>query len=289
MSTPWSEWSGPEDPTLPGHRLRHQAMNTLFELVLDHPDAAYAAQAARAAFDRLDQLETKLSRFIESSEISRLNRTGIGTSVRLGPDTFDCLLQAQELYAETSGAFDAALGTGLMSIALDHPSLSASKTQEGTEVDLGGIGKGYALDQLVAVLDDWDIHRACLIGGGSSVLALDPPAGLPGWPVGVGTSTARIQLCRASLGASGTGAQGEHIIDPADPDRRLPPRRTWVCAESAARSDALSTAFMILPESSINTICEAGGPTAALIEHGGDNETSRTSHGNPPIRAGNSS
>ena len=46
-----------------------------------------------------------------------------------------------------------------------------------SEVDLGGIGKGYALDQLVAVLEDWDIQRVCLIGGGSSIRALEPPSG----------------------------------------------------------------------------------------------------------------
>lgn len=287
MSTPWSEWSGPEDPTVPGHRLCHQAMNTLFELVIDHPDAAYAAQAARAAFDQIDRLESKLSRFIESSPISQLNRSAVATPVRLGPDAFDCLLQARDLYNETRGAFDVALGTGLLSIELDGPSLSGCRTRQETDVDLGGIGKGYALDQLVTVLEDWDIQRACLIGGGSSVLILDPPSGLPGWPVGVGTGGTRIQLCRASLGASGTGAQGEHIMDPADPDRRLPPRRTWVCTESAARSDALATAFMILPESCINAICRSAAPTAALIEHYESTETRCSWHGGPPLSAGN--
>lgn len=288
MSTPWSEWSGPEDPTLPGHRLRHQAMNTQFEVVIDHPDASYAAQAARAAFDQLDRLEAKLSRFVESSEISRLNRAAADVPIRLGPDTFDCLTLAQKLFVETAGAFDVTLGSDFGSVALDPSTLSARKRRSETEVDLGGIGKGYALDQLITVLQDWDIDRACLIGGGSSVLALDPPSGLPGWPVGVGTGggACRIQLCRASLGASGTGAQGEHIMDPADPDRRLPSRRTWVCARSAARSDALSTAFMILPEPAIDPICQSTESTAALVEHYESNETRVSWHGNPTLKAG---
>lgn len=285
MSTTWIEWTGPVDPVLPDHRFRHQAMNTDFEVVLDHSDPTYAAQAARALFDQLDHLEGKLSRFRESSEISRLNRSDVGTPVRLGPDAFDCLVRARDLFTETSGAFDVSLGTDFPSVELDPSTLSARRNHADTRVDLGGIGKGYALDQLVGVLADWDINRACLIGGGSSVLALEPPSGLPGWPVGIGTGSGatRIQLCRASLGASGTGAQGEHIMDPFEPDRPLPARRTWVCSNSAARSDALSTAFMVLPESSVDTICQSAEPTAALIEHYENGGTRLSWHGSPAL------
>ena len=200
-------------------------------------------------------------------------------------DALACLREATRLNTVTCGAFDVSLGTGLPTLFLDPSSSTARKTTDHTRIDLGGIGKGFALDQLVGLLEDWEIRRACLIGGGSSILALDPPAGLSGWPVGLGTGRGAFQitLSRAALGASGTGTLGEHIRDPADPSRSLPTRRTWVCARTATCSDALATAFMVLPEDKIDSICRKTDELAALIEHIEPTGIRQSFHGQPPL------
>ncbi|MEZ5277417.1 MAG: FAD:protein FMN transferase [Opitutaceae bacterium] len=261
-------------------------MNTTFEMVIDHPDGAYARQAARASFDELDRLETCLSRFVDGGDISRLNRAPAGQSIHLGADAWACLHEAVELHTVTYGAFDVSLGSGLPALVLDPKSSSVRKAADHTDIDLGGIGKGFALDRLVSLLEDWGIRRACLIGGGSSILALDPPEGIAGWPVGLGTgsSSFRITLCQAALGASGTGSLGEHICDPVDPSRMLPTRRTWVCARNATWADALATAFMVLAEDRIDSICHNVEELAALIEHEEPAGIRPSLHGHPPLR-----
>jgi thiamine biosynthesis lipoprotein len=126
------------------------------------------------------------------------------------------------------------------------------------KLDLGGIGKGYALDRMAEVLDEWEIATALLHGGHSSVLALDAPPGLAGWPIEMGERT--LAARRRALSASGIRAQGEHIIDPRTgrpPNRRV---AAWVSLEldgsrsPGAVAEALSTAFMILPHGVMDAI-----------------------------------
>ena len=291
MSKPWSEAGSAarnDHAEVLGrcHRLRHRAMNTSFEILADHPDATYARQAARAAFEDLDRLETRLSRFLDGSDVRRLNQAPAALPVRIGPEAFACLTEAIRLHERTAGAFDASLGTGLTRLSLDPATLTVCKAHQETRIDLGGIGKGFALDQMANLLADWDLSRVCLTGGGSSILALEPPTGLEGWPVGLGTGDGSfpILLHRASLGASGTGAQGDHIRDPSDPGRTLPARRTWVCTRLAAWSDALATAFMILPREAIAAICREIPECAALIEHYEPAGTRRTFFGQPALQ-----
>jgi thiamine biosynthesis lipoprotein len=139
-------------------------------------------------------------------------------------------------------------------------------------LDLGAIGKGFALDVMARDLREWDMHRALLIaGGGSSVLALDPPyestgaADSEGWCISM-SSRQLLMLENAAISASGTRVKGAHILDPAT--GRPPvaaPVRTWAMAPTAAWSDALSTAWMILDINEIALVCaQTEGVTAAL-------------------------
>src|SRR4030043_470951 len=92
-------------------RFSHQAMATTFEVFIIHEDGRYARQAAQAAFDRLAPLAQQLSRYIENSDISRINNLVVGRSLRIGLDTFECLQISRRIFDQTNGAFDITVGS----------------------------------------------------------------------------------------------------------------------------------------------------------------------------------
>jgi thiamine biosynthesis lipoprotein len=251
------------------HRFSHAAMNTVFEVHCVHPEAGYARQAAQAAFERLDRLEQELSRFIGNSDVSRVNGLRAGGVTRVLPSTLECLALAMALYELTDGAFDVSLGTGLPALELDRERFSVRVLQGGVAIDLGGIGKGYAVDRMVELLGEWDIRQGLVHGGFSSVRALEPPAGGEGWPLtlsapGRGGREVLARVCAAqrSFSASGT-EKGAHIVDPRD-GRPAPDRVTWVSVPSleggaspAAMAEGLSTAFMVLGLPEVEQLCRS--------------------------------
>jgi thiamine biosynthesis lipoprotein len=243
------------------HVFNHQAMAALFQARIAGGDATYAKQAARTAFDCVDRLEALLSRFRENSEISQIAALQPGESLRLNEPTFACLAIAQEMEMATRGAFSAS--SAAMRTQETPPRWSLSKAdfsirceQGRLEFDLGAIGKGFALDRMAEELADWDCGAYLLVAGGSSILAGAPPEGEPGWNCGLGDDTAplRYLLSNVSLSGSGLAVKGEHILDPRTgaPVKQRP--RAWAMASTAAVSDALSTACMVLEEKEIAEI-----------------------------------
>jgi FAD:protein FMN transferase len=244
------------------HTFRTEAMATTFEVAVDHPDAAYARQAAQEALREAHRLESELSRFIESSDIARANRLAEGQSARIGEACMECLIIAAAATAETGGAFDAAYASdaapGVPAFSLDPDAHLLTSRCRRLALDLGAIGKGFALDRMAAVLRDWDVDRALLCAGGSTALALDCPVGETCWRIGIGEDTGRIEvpLRRAAVSGSGTAVKGEHLVDPrsAVPARRV--LRAYACADTAAASDALSTAFFVMSDDAVAAFCE---------------------------------
>jgi len=154
-------------------RFSYEAMATTFEVIILHEDARYAEQAAWAAFDKLDRLEQDLSQFIENSDISRINNLTAGQSIRISLETFECLQLSRRVNAETNGAFDITIGfllscwrnpdktlripskeelkiarqrTGMDLFKLDESQCTVELLRDKVQIDLGGIGKGYAID-----------------------------------------------------------------------------------------------------------------------------------------------
>ena len=93
------------------HRFTHKAMATIYEILIEYDDKLYAEQAAKAAFDEIDRLENELSRFLPSSEISKINNLKSGEILLLSEDTLECLIQSQKSFEITNGAFDITLGS----------------------------------------------------------------------------------------------------------------------------------------------------------------------------------
>jgi thiamine biosynthesis lipoprotein len=269
------------EPTtgLDAHRFGHAAMATVFEVICAHEERSYAGQAAHAAFELVDDLERELSRFIANSDVSRINALTAGQSTRVSPSTMECLEIARRMYILTHRAFDISLGSGLESLELQPEEFLVRAGSDGIRVDLGGIGKGYAIDRMAELLDEWEVTRTLFHGGFSSVRARDAPPSRDGWPLtlsapGPGDDRDRIRIsaCQIALSASGT-QKGAHIRDPRN-GRPVDGGAAWAAlpcpsgADSAATgewidairspaavAEALSTAFMILSVPEIGELC----------------------------------
>jgi FAD:protein FMN transferase len=255
-------------------RFSHEAMATVFEVYAVHPDGAYAAQAAQAAFDLTDRLERELSRFVPNSDISRVNRLAAGESTKVTTSTIECLVIARHMFDLTGGAFDISIGTGLPSLELNPDDYIVSATKAGVQVDLGGVGKGYAVDLMAELLEEWGVQVALVHGGFSSVLALEPPAG-GGWPLTLSDPAApsrvlgRLSVRQTALGASGVRKK-DHIRDPRTGEPARGRLATWVAlprpsfvhpvdegprVAATAVADALTTAFMLMSTEEIEALC----------------------------------
>ena len=236
-------------------------MATHFQVRIADEERTYAAQAAQAAFDLVDTLESRLSRFRINSDIARVAHLAPGEQLRLSEPAFACLAIAKTMQQATHSAFcptPAALTTQTALpqwdlIPSEHSILCVSGK---LEFDLGAIGKGFALDRMAELLSHWDCPSFLLVSGGSSILAGDAPAGTPGWSCGLGDddSPQRFFLTHSSLSGSGLAVQGAHILDPRTGRPALRQNRAWVLANTAAESDALSTACMVLTEPELEDV-----------------------------------
>jgi len=285
-------------------RFSHEAMNTVFEVCVVHADPQYAAQAAQAAFALVDRLEGELSRFRPNSDISRLNYLTAGESARVGEAALECLLIARHLYDLTDGAFDVAIGTGFSSLEIDADTFLIRATAGGVRVDLGGIGKGYAVDLMAELLEDWGLDRAFVHAGFSSALALESPAGCDGWPLTLSDPgersrvLARLSMRQTALSASGV-RKGDHILDPRTgapvrgrlaawvalprPGAAAPAGPWGLRLAPAAVADALTTAFMVLRVDQSAALCaRSPGLEAWLLPDGASPGTAELLHFSGP-------
>jgi thiamine biosynthesis lipoprotein len=273
-------------------RFSHYAMATTYEIFIGHTDGIYSGQAAQAAFSLIDSLEQDLSRFIENSDISRINRLNANQSLIVGPETMACLLESQTVWRLTGGAFDPGAGVriaraksgsrmgaqtgGAGSIAdlrFDPAHFQVHKQDPETDLDLGGIGKGFALDKMDELLREWSIGEFLLHSGQSTVMIRCGEGGT-GWKISLsnpedGTILGLLDLRSGALSASGM-KKGDHIIDPRNGQKADVKRSTWVRTESAALADALSTAFMLMSVDEISDLIRLNPEIKSLLLIGGE-------------------
>jgi thiamine biosynthesis lipoprotein len=156
---------------------------------------------------------------------------------------------------------------GAPSFLLDPASHAIFSRATRLDLDLGAVGKGYALDRLAGVLAEWEIESALLNSGDSTVLALDPPPSADGWPVGLGEGGARreLSLARAALSGSGLAVKGSHLFDPRTGLPASRSLRAWASAPNAALADALSTAFFVMTDDEVAAFCSDNSGIGAAL------------------------
>lgn len=302
--------AAPEDAAL--IRASRRAMATTFELVLPC-GLPCALEAAHEGLDVIDRVEDQLTVYRES-EIIRLNCRAPREPVPVDDELFQLLELAQRIGSDTGGAFN--LGSGGLTklwgfharngrvpalgeleqvlarfrsgrLSLDPKRQTVCfKTPEfgaecGFELNFGSIGKGHALDCVVARWQSrWTIHSALLHGGHSSVYAIgSEPGARGGWSVGIKhpwdpeRRLAVIRLCNQGLGTSAAtfqhfeheGRRLGHILDPRTGWPAEGMASASVVAPSAAEADALATAFFVLGVESSREYCEAHPGIGAVL------------------------
>lgn len=261
----------------------HEAMNTEFRIFFPKSEVSFEEGDSLAilAWNELDSLEADLSRYRSGSDISRMNQLALEETTKISMATFDCLNLAEVIREETNGAFNIAIGA-LMDVArevrplfmhqdkskwgeagekvvsgafkVDENDLSVTRLVEEVTLDLGGIGKGYALDQLAVLLEQNGVANFLMDAGESTYYGVGGFAGNKGWPVGVGDD--RVFLNHSASSGSGLQIKGSHIMNPIE-KRPISAQSsiTWAVAPTAAMSDALSTAFIVMDEEEIDKIC----------------------------------
>ncbi len=272
--------------------LARHAMATRFEFVL-HGDNPVALRAAgEEALEEIDRLEKRLSLYRPGSEIAQLNTRAAREAVRVTPEVFALLEHAQRLQAETAGAFDITIaplvrcwgfmgGTGklpapeeiadarsqvgMQHVQLDPHNCTVRFLREGVMLDLGAIGKGYAVGQAAEILRAAGVMSALIHGGTSTVFAMGSPPGEAFWKVAIETPPAAaglagfpelpaIPLRDEAMSVSAIwgrcfesgGRSFGHVIDPRTGQPVNRALLAMVALPSATDTDALSTALMTL-------------------------------------------
>jgi thiamine biosynthesis lipoprotein len=287
------------------------AMGTTVDVLLYADGRTRAAELFDAAFEEIERVEQALSGYRATSEISRINAAAARGPVVTDPEMFGLVARALDHGRRSDGAFDITVGAlvtawgffraggrfpspeelarargavGWHYVVLDPERRSIRFAAPGIELDLGGIGKGFALDRAARILRRHGVTAALLGAGQSSYYAVGAPPGTEGWPIVVsdprvaGTALSRVVLRDRSLSTSGSGEQFfeldgvrySHLIDPrtGEPVRGM--LQVTVTTPSAADSDALATALFVTgPEGAAQLLGQYPDAGAILIaDHG---------------------
>ena len=261
------------------------AMRCRFEVAVAGGEGIRPRAAGEAALREIERLEPMLSPFDPTSEIGAINAAAGGNPVRVSGEVFWLLNRCQELWELTAGAFDPTVGplmklygfrdvttdlpdadalaevmvrVGMDKLQLDKSCREVSLTVPGMHLDLGAVGKGYAIDRAAEALEETGFG-GLLHAGTSTVRAVGPmPDGTP-WPIAIrdpvepDSHTEVIQLQDACLSVSGRRGRvnqvGEvelsHIIDPRTGRPAEGLLLAAVISDTATDGDAISTALLL--------------------------------------------
>ena len=262
-------------------------MGTVFAIHLYAESEAQALSFFELAFEEVERLEETLSKFRSSSEICRINRFAASQLVTTDPEVFS-LIERSLFYSEqTAGAFDITVGplmrtwgffraeghfpdvqelnaarerTGFDKVFLNRDARTISFTVPGMELDLGAIGKGYAVDQTVEILRETGVCAALVVAGSSTVYAFGAPPGEDGWKIHVPDPLDRprkistVRLRDQAISTSGCyerffeldGRRYCHVMDPRTGRPVEGVLQSTLIGSEGAMTDAISNAFFVL-------------------------------------------
>lgn len=308
-------------PVLGRYEYERPEMGVPFRIVLYAPDRACADQAAEAAFRRVQELNDIMSDYDAESELSKLSRTsGQGRAVPVSPDLWRVLERGQAMAKRSGGAFDMTVGpcvnlwrrarrqhqlpdperlalarkaVGYRLVRLNPKGRTVELLAPDMRLDLGGIGKGYAVDQAVQTLKGLGLSRA-LVEGGGDVMVGEPPPGKPGWriqlaPLDVTNAPPGrfLLLKNAAISTSSDlyqrleieGKRYSHIVDPRTGIGLTNHCLVNVIARRGATADSLTKVVSVLgPEKGLKVVQATPGAAARLMrDPGGKLETYESS------------
>lgn len=290
------------------HEFTRPQMGVPFRIVLYAREPAAARAAAEAAFARIAELNDLLSDYDPDSELSRLSRSSDeGRAVPVGPDLWRVLVRAQALAARSEGAFDVTVGpvvnlwrkarrerklpfpasleeararVGHDKLVLDPARRTARLRVAGMRLDLGGIAKGYAVDEALAVLRARGIRRALVSGGGDLAVSAPPP-GQRAWRIELAPPELTnappaefVWLKHAALATSGDtfqrleidGRRYSHIVDPRTGLGLTDHSLVTVIARDCLTADSLATAVSVLgPAKGLALVEDTAGAAARVL------------------------
>jgi len=300
-----------DEPAPPGEyhlvRVSRRAMATTFEVAIPHGSHPNAIAAAEDALDLIDRLEDQMTVFRDQSEVSRINEHAAKGPAIVEEHLFELLSRCAGWTRETEGAFDIATGaltkawgfyrregrvpsprqrsdamasTGMRHVILNQHHRTIKFRVPGLELNLGAVGKGYALDRAAELLrTKWGIRSALLHGGSSSVYAIGhPPGDDRGWGIrlrhpncddslgtvwlrneAVGTSAATFQFFEYN------GRKLGHVLDPRTGWPTEGVASASMTAPTAAEADAMSTALFVLGEAGAERLTRTRPHLGAVI------------------------
>lgn len=248
-------------------REERQALGSLITIQVDAYDEGRARQAMQRAFAEAERIEQRYSRFIEGNDLARLNAQ-VGEWVDLGEEFFELIAFGERLRRKTQGAFDLSVKSLLEGWGYDaNYSLKEGEAghlgaveimAEGrrvklnAEIDLGGLGKGYALDRMVNQLADF--ANICVDAGGD-LYARGETEGKP-WraafehPTETAKAIGVVEVDKLALGCSSPARRQwrdrHHLVDPSTKNPAANMLAVYTQAPAGLLADAYSTALFAL-------------------------------------------
>ena len=281
-------------------------MGTMFSITLYAPDADAATKAAEAAFSRVAKLDRMMTDYDPKSELMRLCLRPAGEPTRVSPELFEILRESLRVARETGGAFDITVGPfvrawraarkskvlptepeiaemrkaiGWQKLRLDARNQTVTLLAPHMQLDLGGIAKGYAADQALAVMRGFGI-RSALVAASGDIAIGDAPPGRTGWKVGIQALDGKpnelarsVFLHNAGISTSGgteqyveiNGVRYSHIIDPATGLGMTNRIQSTIIGPNATITDGLDTPITIMGVKRGLALIDAQPKLAALI------------------------
>jgi thiamine biosynthesis lipoprotein len=272
------------------HLIRYEdsrvSMACLYSIVAYGEDEQKLKQVVTAAFDEVDRIDRLMSHYKPDSPLSQLNREAAKYPVKTTPELFNFIAECLRYSRASKGAFDITVGplmkvwgffrgTGRMpsaaelqavrqkigwqQVRLNADAQTIHFACEGLELDLGGIAKGYAVDQVVALLKQHGIRRALISAGGSTMYGLGTPPDSATWevqlqdPLDARKIAMTLHLKDQSLSVSGSaekffelnGKRYSHIMNPRTGRPVMNVLSVAVIAPTATMGDALDNAFYV--------------------------------------------
>jgi thiamine biosynthesis lipoprotein len=266
------------------YEFSHKSMGTIFRIICYTNQEDIAKQKSVEAFNRIDQLNYIMSDYLPDSELNRLSRSsGSGEYIQISPDLLKVIKTGQHWAIKTNGIFDITIGpysqlwrragrkdrlptpeqinnasecVGYNNIHIDPDNGKVMLGKKGMQLDLGGIAKGYAVDEMFNIFKNAGINRL-LVDGGGDIRTGEAPPGKKGWKLvleNLQEDNQVIYATNTSIATSGDlyryvlidSVKYGHIIDPRTGYGMTTPRTVTIQASNCMEADILASTISIL-------------------------------------------